>query len=138
VAAPTLRKAPDSMVQRAHVIDDFSRVLQSLAFRRLLAFFKAKDLIECRLDAFDLGTPERLLAHVHRDEQIRVGQKRRDAGERSQALIGAGEQTDGLGVEAQRWLGREGGRNVSQITGGLWNRLPCSRAHRFHSFNKYA
>ncbi len=42
-----LGKAPDTMIQRADVIDDFSSVVKSLSFRRLLPFFKSNDLIEC-------------------------------------------------------------------------------------------
>ena len=106
--------------------------MKALAVRWFLALLESNDLIECRVNALDLRAEQRLFAHVHADEQIRIGKERCNAIELSKGVVGPREQIDGLAVEYKGRMRRQRRWDIGEVAAGLGHGPSCPRLHCFH------
>lgn len=82
---------PDQpMVHSGDVVHDLFEVCRALL--PLLAGLESEDVVERALGPLDLRAQDRLLAHVHRDEQVRVREDRGDTVEPPERAVRVGEQ----------------------------------------------
>lgn len=72
-----LGEPAQAVVERGDVAGDLAHVLQG--HPRLLAELEEQEIRQRRLGPLDHRGKHRLLAHVHIEEERRVGQERRDA-----------------------------------------------------------
>jgi hypothetical protein len=63
----------EAVTERAHVVDDFVDVLRSRRVEEL--GFSGQEILKGALRAFDLAREHGLLANVHVDEQVGLGQR---------------------------------------------------------------
>ncbi|GIX33058.1 MAG: hypothetical protein KatS3mg125_1014 [Lysobacterales bacterium] len=93
-----------AMVHGPHVVGYLLHVLGGVGVEKLR--LGGEQVLQRALCALDLAGEHRLLAHVHVDEEIRIGQREHRAIEPAQRVVGGGEPLAQGAAEIERRVGR--------------------------------
>lgn len=111
-----------AVVHGPHVVGHFIHVLGRVGIEQLR--FGGQQVLQRGLGALDLAGEHGLLAHVHEDEQIGVGQREHRAVEMAERVVGGGGLVAQGPVEIGRRVGRQRRRDEDAIARGLADVLP--------------
>jgi hypothetical protein len=103
------------VVHRPDIVDDLLDILGKIAGGRVE--LECEDIMQTALRALDLRAVDRFPAHVHCEEEIRVGHELGNCVKPTDGLIGAGEERNSGALHMDRWVRRQIG----------WNEGPISR-----------
>src|SRR2546423_7810907 len=88
--------------------------------------FELENIYKRALRSLDLRTQHSLMAHIHRDEKVRVRQNGRDPIESAECMIGFGQQPGQFPVHFQRRDRRKWGWDKSPVSIELFYIFSCS------------
>jgi hypothetical protein len=94
-----------AVLHRAHVIHDLVDVSRAIRCQQLR--LGGEQILQRALGALDLAREHRLLAHVHENKEVRVGQRLHGAVEPAQRTVGVGEQALQLAGNPDRRVRRQ-------------------------------
>jgi hypothetical protein len=130
-----LRQALQSVVHRPHIVDDVLHVTRQAA--SLWTDLECEDILQRALCSLDLGTEHRLTPDIHGDEEIWIRQHARDTVQTSERLVCLGEQRKHGGIDAERWVRRQGRGDEGPVAGRLFHIAARARSRIEHGHSLF-
>ena len=114
-----------SVVHRAHIVDDLIHIARQMLTRHQR--LSGKQILQRTLRALDLAREHRLLAHVHVNEEIGIGQGEHRAVEPPECAISAREQRHQLAGKINCRVRRQRARHKRAVASQLTDIVTSSR-----------